>query len=90
MWPAVHKESEWRRFDDDVDAFLETSSKRAVDQWLQSMCYLIISMGSGRFSTKQSKTKVNTKITQIRKEFKALKQQFKKVSEEKKTALAEI
>lgn len=32
LWPAAHKGTEWRQFDEDVDAALEAASRGAVDQ----------------------------------------------------------
>lgn len=61
------------------------------------MSKLIISIGAERFGSKQPKaqniTRPNrreTKISQLRKELKALKQQYKRVSEEERPALSEL
>lgn len=52
LWPAANKESEWRQFDEDVDATLEAACRGEVDQRLQLMSKLIISIGAERFGIK--------------------------------------
>lgn len=49
LWPAANKGPERHQFDEDVDAALEAASWGTVDQQLQSMCTLIISIGGERF-----------------------------------------
>ncbi|RXN24139.1 reverse transcriptase [Labeo rohita] len=97
LWPAAHKETEWRQFDEDVDGALEASSKGSVDQQLQTMCTFIICIGAERFGIKQPKAKTiarpnrrENKITALRRDLKSLKQRFKKASKEEKPALAEL
>lgn len=61
------------------------------------MCTLIITIGAGRFGTKHYKVRTTPrpnrreiKITQLRKELKSLKQQFRKTREEERLALMEL
>nr|XP_057943465.1 uncharacterized protein LOC131138512 [Doryrhamphus excisus] len=97
LWPSANKETEWRQFDEDVDATLESSCRGEVDQRLQLMSTVIISIGAERFGTKQPKTqniarpnRRETKMSQLRKELKALRHQYKSASEEERPALAEL
>ncbi|XP_049337547.1 uncharacterized protein LOC125802987 [Astyanax mexicanus] len=99
LWPAANKETEWRQLDEDVDATLEAVSKGGVSQRLQLMSSLIISIGTERFGIKQPKTKNPSKpnrrearISQLRKELKALKHQYRKSGnqEEERPALVEL
>lgn len=69
-----------------------------MDQRLQLMCTLIISIGIERFGIKQPKAKNDTawpnqhevKITQLRKELKSLKHQFREAREEDRQALEDL
>ncbi|XP_063050368.1 uncharacterized protein LOC134445223 [Engraulis encrasicolus] len=97
LWPAAHKESEWRQFDEDVDGAVEASSRGGVDQQLQTMCTFIVCIGAERFGVKQPKAKNaarpnrrENKITALRRDLKALKKRFKKASEEERPALVEL
>lgn len=61
------------------------------------MCTLVISIGAERFGIKQPKVKNITmpnqrgiKITQLRKELKSLRQQYRKATEEERPALTEL
>lgn len=61
------------------------------------MSKLIISIGAERFGSKQPKAqniarpnRRETKVSQLRKELKALKQQYKRASEEERPALSEL
>lgn len=38
LWPADNKESEWHRFDEDVDSALEVTAKVDVDERSRSLC----------------------------------------------------
>lgn len=80
LWPAAKKGFKWRQFNEDINATIEISSWGAVDQQLQTMCTLIISIGGERLGIKQPKVnniarliRRRIKITQLRKELKSLK-----------------
>ncbi|XP_015259791.1 PREDICTED: uncharacterized protein LOC107104322 [Cyprinodon variegatus] len=97
LWPAANKEAQWRQFDEDVDATLNASCRGEVDQRLQLMSTLIISIGAERFGIKLPKAqnfarpnRRETKISQLRKELKALNRQYKKAGEEERPALREL
>ncbi|XP_073716891.1 uncharacterized protein [Misgurnus anguillicaudatus] len=97
LWPAANKEAEWQQFDEDVEATLEASCRGEVDQRLQLMSTLIITIGAERFGIKVPKAqniarpnRRETKISQLRKELKALNRQYKRASEEEKPALTEL
>lgn len=100
LWPAANKASEWRQFDEDVDAALEATAKGDADQRLQTMSTFIISIASERFGAKdQQATKTTAgpnlnrrevRIAQLRQELRIIKRQFRKASEEEKAAFAEL
>lgn len=101
LWPADNKESEWHRFDEDVDSALEVTAKVDVDQRLKTMSMFIISIASDRFGIKEHRaTKTTTaapipnrreiKISQLRQELRMLRSQYRKASDDKKEALAEL
>lgn len=60
LWPAANKESEWRQFDEDVDAALEATAKDNADQRLQTMSTFIISIASERFGAKDQRATKTT------------------------------
>lgn len=78
LWPAANKEPEWHQLDEDVDAALEATARGDVEQRLQTMSTLIITIASERFGIKEQharKTSVRLnpnrrqeKITQLRRE----------------------
>ncbi len=88
----------WLQFDEDVDRILEITSKGNADQKLQTMCTLIMSIGSERFGTFEERGASNPvrpnrrelKISQLRQELKSLKRQYKLAEEDEKTALSEL
>lgn len=86
LWPAVNQESEWLQFDEDVDATLEATAKCDVEQRLQTMSTLIISIASERFGVKEQcaiKTTAEPnrrveKIAELRQELRTLRSRYKK------------
>ncbi len=89
---------EWLQLDEDVDMILEITSKGNADQKLQTMCTLIMSIGSERFGATKERGASNPvrpnqwelKISQLRQELKSLKRQNKWAEEDEKTALSEL
>lgn len=44
----------WSQFDTDVSKILETTSKRQVDRWLETMTAIIVSYAAERFDRIES------------------------------------
>ena len=98
-WPPASRRSEWLQFDEDVSNILQATAKGDVDSRLHAMSTIIVSYGSERFgrmekgnteTTPYSMNRRSTKIHQLRKELRTLKNQFKRASEEDKQALEEL
>lgn len=52
MWPTANKERKCLQFDEDLNQVLEATAKGDVDQKLQMMAAMIISIGAERFGIK--------------------------------------
>lgn len=97
-WPPASKASEWQKFDDDLEGILEATMKGGADRKLQTMATMIISIATERYGSVEKRVTTNQysrnrraeKITQLRKELRDLKKQFKGASEEQKPGLAEL
>ena len=93
-WPQASEEKEWLQFGIDVDSIMEATAKGEADRRLQSMTTIIVSLAAEGEEKKAAKTyslsNRATKILQLRKELKSLKQQYKEASEEGRDALSEL
>lgn len=54
-WPQASKEQEWRQFDEDTNSILEATAKGEVDQRLQTMTTISISLAAERFGLEEKK-----------------------------------
>ena len=54
-WPQACKTTVWEQFDKDVDKVLEASMKGDVDQRLQAMTTIIISLAQERFGAEEKR-----------------------------------
>ncbi|XP_075313231.1 uncharacterized protein LOC142373743 [Odontesthes bonariensis] len=97
-WPPASKASEWQKLDDDLDGILEATMRGGADRKLQVMATMVISIATERFGTVEKRAAANPysknrraeKISQLRRELRDLKSQFKRASEDLKPGLAEI
>ena len=96
-WPPASKKSEWQRFDDDIELFLDGASRGDTDRRLQTACSIVVTIGIERFGTvevSQKKTytmnRRATAIRSLRKELKDLTRQYKRAREEEKAALSQL
>ena len=96
-WPTANEE--WLQFDEDLNNILKTTARGSVDQKLQTMCTLIMSIGAERFRVRgnnniETQPKPNRRairISQLRKELKSLRKQFKATEDmEEKLALTDL
>ncbi|XP_053170226.1 uncharacterized protein LOC128354001 [Scomber japonicus] len=97
-WPPASKASEWQKLDDDLEGILKATMKGGADRKLQIMATMVISIATERFGMIEkraaakpySKNRRAEKISQLRRELRDLKNQFKGASEDLKPGLAEI
>ena len=97
-WPPANNTGEWQIFDDDMCEILQATSRGGVDKKLSALTTIITCFASKRFgrvvvrqkNDPYNKNRRDNQIKNICQEFRALKKQQKRSSNEDKLPLAEL
>ncbi|XP_062585204.1 uncharacterized protein LOC134246875 [Saccostrea cucullata] len=97
-WPNSNNKSDWEQFDQDVDAILNTTLAGSIDRKIEAMTSIIYSVGLDRFVAEQRKksqkegrkNRREREIAKMRKDLRQLRKQYRKATDEEKTALSHL